>query len=93
MKSILEEAQELIHGNRQQDYGPPTLNHGCTALMWSGWLKRKYNTDIDLDCEDVCFLNALQKISRHANKSKRDNLVDIAGYMGCVEMLGEGGKK
>ena len=84
--SILSEADTIVNGARQETYGHPSDNHGCTAQMWSGYLSRKYGTKIVLDVRDVCWLNALQKISRDANQPKRDNLVDVAGYAANIEM-------
>lgn len=84
--NILQEADNIVNGDRQKFYGHPSDNHGCTALMWSGYLSRRYNMKIELDVRDVCWLNALQKISRDANAPKRDNLVDVAGYAANIEM-------
>ncbi len=85
MKSILEEAQEIIHGDRARDYGHPLDNHGLTAKLWNGYL------DIadDITPEDVCFMNMLQKMSRSQTSGiiTRDTLVDIAGYAANVEMV------
>jgi len=85
--NILEEANNIIHGDRQESYGTPWDNHGCTAVLVSTWLSRKYRKDIVIDAEDVCFFNILQKVSREANSHRRDNLIDIAGYTGNVEMI------
>lgn len=82
-KSILLEAQEIIHGDRNDDYGSPLANHSKTASLWSAYL------GVQVTPEDVCILNILQKISRSCHKMKRDNLVDIAGYAGNIEMIQE----
>ncbi len=89
MRSILEEAQEIIHGDRNRDYGHPLDNHECTGGMMSWYLKRKYpGGKWTLDAEDVCVFNILQKVSRLANTpGHRDSLMDIAGYAGNVEMV------
>ena len=83
MKSILEEAQEIIHGDRSRDYGHPLDNHGLTAKLWGDFLAQ------EITPEDVCFLNMLQKMSRAKTTGRitRDTLVDIAGYSGNVEMV------
>lgn len=87
-RSVLEEAQDIIHGDRNADYGHPSDNHGCTAQMVSAYLHRKYGYPVALSAEDVCWFNVLQKISRQANKPKRDNLTDAVGYIGNIEMIG-----
>ena len=37
---------------------------------------------------DVCWLNILQKLARDMHEPRRDNLVDAAGYLLNIEMLG-----
>jgi hypothetical protein len=85
--SILLEAEQLINGARQNDYGHPTDNHDRTADLWRSYLRAKYDAIVPLDGEDICFLNVLQKISREMHRATRDGLVDIAGYAGNVELI------
>ena len=89
--NILEEAQKLAHGPRQETYGTPASNHGCTAGLFTEYLSRRYNDSpfdgFELDAQDVCIFNILQKVSRLANAYHRDALVDIAGYAANIEML------
>lgn len=90
MKTILEEAQDIIYNARNQAYGNPLDNHGCTAQLFSvyiGALMRR--GQVELKAEDVCMFNILQKISRYATTGveHRDTLVDIAGYAGNIEMV------
>jgi hypothetical protein len=87
-KSVLAEAEGLIHGARNSDYGHPLDNHTTTADLMSAYLSRKHGVAIKMDAEDVCLFNVLQKVSRLANTpGHRDSLVDIGGYVGCVEMI------
>ena len=89
--NILEEANNIVHGDRNEAYGHPEDNHTTTAILFSHFLKRKYGKGMGttplLDAEDVCFFNILQKISRAAESYRRDNLVDIAGYAANIEMI------
>ena len=85
--SVLLEAEGLVHGARQRDYGHPLDDFGCTAAMWSAWLSHKYHRPINLSPEDVGMLMCMVKISREANAPKRDNLVDLAGYAETVNMV------
>lgn len=73
-KSTLEEAQEIVNGARQKDYGTPWVNHGLTAKYWEVLF------GISISAEQVCVANILQKIARESNAYKRDNFVDMAGY-------------
>lgn len=90
--SILERAQGLIHGDRNDDYGHPSVNHGCTAELMESYLRRKYGA-ARFDATDVCVFNILQKVSRLAHTPDHiDSLVDIAGYAGNIEMILEAGE-
>ena len=87
--NILEEANDIVHGDRNLSYGDPLGNHETTAILFSHFLSRKYGkgTTPLLNAEDVCIFNILQKISREASSYRRDNLVDIAGYAANIEMI------
>ena len=85
--NILQQADELIHGDRQKDYGHPLDNHKTTAELWSAYLKKVTGKEIDLSPEDVCVLNILQKVSRGGHRITRDTIIDIAGYAGNMEMI------
>ena len=90
--SVLEEASSIVSGSRQESYGDPSGNHETTALMWHAYLARRQeaagaDTALEIDGVDTCVFNLLQKVSRFAWQRKRDNLVDIAGYVRCIEML------
>lgn len=78
---ILDDAAAATQGARRENYGHPADNHGCTAAMWTAWLRRRYGITVDLDAIDVCQMNILQKSSRLAhNPAHRDSIVDQAGY-------------
>lgn len=83
------EANAIVE-ERGRDYGHPAENHDCTAALWNSYLHRRYGRRYEvprLDAEDVCVLNVLQKISRQAHTRKRDNLVDIIGFVINMDML------
>ncbi|WP_228794713.1 DUF6378 domain-containing protein [Nocardia cyriacigeorgica] len=83
-ESILEEAQRLIHGERNQNYGHPRENFSEIAALFSGYLGKEI-TDID-----VANLMILVKIARVKGTGyHRDSFTDIAGYAGCVERIYE----
>lgn len=80
-ESVLTEAQELVHGPRNADYGHPLDDFTRTAGMWSVIL------GIPVTAKQVGLCLIAVKLSRECNKAKRDNLVDIAGYAETVEWL------
>lgn len=87
--NVLDEANDLVNGVRQEKYGHPSANHGATAEMWTTYLERRglLVEGAVIDGHDVCILNILQKTSRDANVRQRDNLVDIAGFALNAEMV------
>jgi hypothetical protein len=80
----LVEAIDITDNSRNQSYGKPEENHGRTAGLWTQYLGLKINA------RQVCVMNILQKISRDAANPKRDNIVDIAGYVRNIWMVEEG---
>lgn len=79
--SVLLEAQKLVHGDRNADYGHPLDDFSRTARMWSAIL------GVEVSPEQVGLCMVAVKISRQCNRPKRDNLVDGAGYFETVSMV------
>lgn len=83
-ESILQEAQRLIHGDRNKNYGHPRENFQDIADLFSAYLGQEI-TDID-----VANLMILVKVARVKETGyHRDSFTDIAGYAGCVERIYE----
>ena len=80
-KTILEEAQSAVYGDRQNDYGTVTENFSTIAKLWSAVLKA------EVTAEQVGLCMVQVKISRQMFKPKRDNLVDGAGYFATIEKM------
>ena len=40
-ENILEQAKELVGGDRQEDYGDKLTNHENIAALWSIFLRKK----------------------------------------------------
>ena len=77
-KSVLTEAEGLVHGDRNADYGHPLDDFKRTAKIWGAIL----GFEITPAQVGLCMCGV--KISRECNKSKRDNMVDLAGYAETV---------
>ncbi|WP_280389821.1 DUF6378 domain-containing protein [Nocardia wallacei] len=75
---VLREAERLVCGDREGDYGDPTVNLHRIAQYWTDYLYDKQG-DI-LTAEDVAMMMILMKVARQAAGYKRDSVVDIAGY-------------
>jgi hypothetical protein len=88
MVNVLEEANEIIHGERAAEYGHPMINFAAIAAFWTDYIVAKYKVDLVLEPEDVSWLMALLKVARVATgQPNRDNIVDVAGYAGTAEMI------
>lgn len=72
--TILEEAQDLVCGDRQQAYGDAYESFDRIAKLWSAY------KGIRITPKDVASMMILMKVSRSVTSSKRDNWVDMAGY-------------
>lgn len=81
--NIFEEANSLIHGDRQLSYDHPLDNFTRIAKIWSVIL------GIEVTPEQVGLCMVGTKLAREAFSPKRDNLVDGAGYFGTVELVYE----
>lgn len=87
--NILKEADRLVNGIRDVQYGLPHENWGDTAEMMTAYLHatKKLSRDVVLDAHDAAMLMVLVKTSREGNKRSRDNILDIAGYAAVVERI------
>jgi hypothetical protein len=83
-ESPLAEADRLVSGDRQADYGHPIDDFTRTGRMWGAILGIP-----DVDPAHVGLCMAAVKISREVNKPKRDNITDLAGYAKTVHLVRE----
>jgi hypothetical protein len=81
--TVLDAAQQAVHGDRQKDYGHPLDNFTRIAQMWSAIL------GAPVSAEQVGLCMAALKLARQCHRPKRDNLVDAAGYAATVQMVVE----
>lgn len=76
---ILEEASGLVYGDRQASYGSPRQMAERVAGMWNAFLDAKLKEKITP--EEISLMLLLLKVQRQSSKPKRDNIVDIVGYV------------
>lgn len=85
--SALAEATQLITGDRNSQYGPPTADFTRTANMATGFgfgVTADGVNYLPLQGHHVAIFMMLLKTSRLAwSPAKRDSWVDDAGYAGC----------
>jgi len=88
--NILQEAQSLIYGDRQEQYGNAQRNFGDIGKLWEPILGKAVSP------EEVALCLLQLKVARALNDTrlerpiKRDTIVDLAGYAGCIEKIQNG---
>jgi hypothetical protein len=83
-ETIAEEANRLVYGAREADYGHPFDDFSRTGKMWSAILGLDAVTP-----EQVSLCMVALKISRECNRPKRDNRVDGVGYFATLDRCHE----
>lgn len=87
-ESILEEAQKIIYGDREQTYGSPSKNLNMIADLWTTYLSGESKGR--LTAVDVCNMMVLLKMARLINQpTHRDSIVDMAGYTALIQRCQE----
>jgi hypothetical protein len=82
--SVLDEAKDIIYGDREKTYGKPSKNLETIAVFWSEYIGTK------LSAKDVAVMMVLLKAARLRNDiSHRDSVVDICGYAALIERCDE----
>jgi len=81
VKSVIEEALELVNGSRQESYGDPSEQYGKLAEFWSVILS------VEVTAENVVHCLLAMKLCREINKPGRDNRVDLAGYAEVLDQI------
>lgn len=80
--SILDEAKEIIYGDREKTYGSPAKNLNMIAELWGAY------HGVLFTAEDVCNMMILLKVARLANDPKhRDSQIDLCGYAALMERI------
>lgn len=83
--TVLSEAEALVGngGERNDSYDHPRNNFEKIAKVWSVLLGIEVTPRAYAQCM------VAMKLVRDSHKNKRDNLVDIAGYVRCIERMDE----
>jgi len=87
-KPLLQRANELIGGDRQNDYGNKLQNFAQIAMLWRATLATKLQPGAVITPEDVALCMIQVKIARLAKSpNHEDSILDVAGYAGCYEAI------
>lgn len=82
-ESILSEAERIVNGERQADYSDPVENFKHIAEIASAIMGK------DITAEECCIVMIAVKLARESYRHKRDNLVDLAGYVEILNRIKE----
>ncbi len=78
----LKSADDIIHGERQDQYGSPEDSFKIIADFWTPYLKHRFGIDIELNSLDTAHMMVLFKMARMlGQQTKKDNYIDAAGYI------------
>lgn len=81
-ESVNQQAERLVNGDRQWAYDHPLENCERIGIIWGVILDTK-----SIEPEKVALMLAGMKIAREVYRHKEDNLVDLAGYSACTQMI------
>lgn len=88
LDSVLQEALNVVHKDRVNQYGNPENNFEIIASYWDTYIRNKHQIpDEIISSEDIPMMMILLKVARESYDHKRDNLVDIAGYVECADII------
>jgi len=80
--TFLETANEIIHGERNEQYGHPYEDFEIIAQFWSQFL------GLAITRKQVAAMMILLKTARLShNIHHEDSWIDIAGYVGCADRV------
>lgn len=82
-ETVLEEAQRIVYGDREESYGHPFDDFTRTGKMWAAIL------GVDVTPEQVALCMVALKISRECHRPGRDNRVDGPGYFATLDRVVE----
>jgi len=81
----LREADKLINGARQDQYGNPEMSFEMISTMWQIYLDNRPQPQEPLEAKDVAIMMTLMKVCRMCGqKWKRDNVLDAIGYLAIL---------
>lgn len=83
---ILKDAQVLINGTRQDQYGNPEDNFQTIADLWAAYTGRPFSA------HDVAVMMALMKCARiRTGTGTEDSYTDACGYLALAADMPRGG--
>lgn len=84
---VLTEANRLVNGDRNNQYGDPNQDFKRTAALWESYLRGCFEQrgETAIQAHDVGIMMMLLKISRISwSPGKMDSIIDAIGYGACA---------
>lgn len=82
-RTVLTEARDIVHGDREKTHGEPSKNLAAIAAMWEPIFGAKVTP------QQVCLAMIAVKVARAVNSpAHRDHWTDIVGYVALAERCG-----
>lgn|SRR5574339_401273 len=88
-KSVCQEADEIVSGERQGQYGNPVSNWNHIAEICTPLLKDVLKEGAKLTASHAVIFMIGVKMARQLHKHKRDSIVDACGYLKILNMIEE----
>src|SRR3990167_4084338 len=96
-RTVLDEAKELVHGDRNDAYGPPSEDGARFAGMMNGLFLSRLRAVRDgrlrpeefFGPTDYPRVQIVAKLSRSMHSHRRDTWTDIAGYAELADWIEE----
>lgn len=79
--SVLDKADKIINGPRQEQYGKATDSFVMIGKAWEAILHHPVSP------QQVALCMAALKLVRESYRHKEDNITDAAGYLGLLEQI------
>lgn len=81
--TVLSDGEQLVTGERREQYGPPVECMARTAAAWTAVL------GVPVQARQVALCLAAMKLVREGHAHRPDNLVDAAGYVLIADLCAE----
>jgi hypothetical protein len=88
--SVLLDAYNVVHEERDPEYGPPSEDFESLGILWATLINRYLKKHglhpiPNIPPRVVGNMMIALKINRDVHYPKRDNMIDVAGYAENVE--------
>ncbi len=89
LEEILDIAKETISGPRYEQYGDPIKSFQDIAKRWNHFLHKRgiLEKTTNITSAEVVFMLVEFKMERECNNHKKDNLIDICGYISLMNYI------